>query len=151
MQDCGRCTLCCKLLRIESTNSIQGEFCQYCHPEKGCWIYEDRPEECRTFLCSYVQMEVVKPEMRPDRCGIVFEKVNDFLILGNTDGSVTDLSPLIIGQLDAFAREGISVVLQKFNPHQFQGYLAPGAKKEEIIQALEDKANDGSKLHRRPK
>lgn len=140
MQDCGNCTLCCKFPKIVTYNSTQGEYCEHCTPGVGCNIYESRPDECRLFLCAYAQMKVVKPEMRPDKCGMMFEKIGDKIIIGSTDGSITRLSPLLKKQVESFGKEGFTVVLQKFNPFKFLGMLAKGANKQEVLKALEDKA-----------
>jgi hypothetical protein len=51
---CGRCTLCCKLLRIDVFSKPRGIWCKHCDLGRGCRIYQSRPDECRTFLCNYL-------------------------------------------------------------------------------------------------
>ena len=74
MQKCGECTLCCKLLHIPETNSKPNEYCKYCEINKGCRVYDERPDGCREFQCAWLQMVNVHIDLRPDKCGVLFEK-----------------------------------------------------------------------------
>ena len=69
MKDCGECTLCCKLVDIEATQSIGGQWCKYCH--NGCTIHETKPIECLTTDCFW-RAEGWPNDLRPDRCDIIF-------------------------------------------------------------------------------
>jgi len=144
MMGCGKCTLCCKLLYIPETNSERGEYCEECIPTVRCKIYADRPMKCNIFQCVWLQMNRVHIDLRPDNCKVIFEKINDTLILGTIDGDLEDIPSLVRGQIESFRREGISVMLQQFDPHSWTCYLAAEADKDEIKKALEDKANDSS-------
>ena len=89
-------------------------------------------------------MNVVHQDLRPDNCGVIFEKITDTLILGTVDGKLAGISPLANGQIAAFVSEGFSVMMQQFNPHRWVCKMAKGVDKKEIKQALEDKADDSS-------
>lgn len=128
-------------------DSPYGEYCKKCSPGVGCTIHDSRPEPCKVFQCCYTQMERVNPVLRPDKCGVVFEKITDTLILGTTVDVITDISELIQGQIRSFVSEGISVMYQQFNPYKWTCFLVKGANKEKIISALRKKANDSSKLY----
>jgi len=54
-RECGNCSLCCKLVGLES-GKPSFAWCRYCHPNrlKACSIYEVRPEECRKFACLWL-------------------------------------------------------------------------------------------------
>ena len=39
----------------------------------GCAIYDDRPESCLTYQCVWLQDQVMPDDLRPDRCGVMFE------------------------------------------------------------------------------
>lgn len=147
MQECGGCTLCCKTTNVTYMNAPHGKYCEYCVPNVGCLIHDKRPEPCRIFQCVWSQMEKVHIDLRPDNCKVVFEKINDELILGTIDRSINDASPLIHRQIKSFGKEGISVVLQQLKPFRFIGYLVKNANKDEIVMALEEKANDSAKLY----
>lgn len=111
MQQCGKCTLCCKLLEIKETKSPVKQWCKYCDPVKGCTIYDVRPEECRTFFCTWVQMERVHPDLRPDRCHVVFEKISNTEILGNIDPDYR-MQKIVRRQVQSFKKEGFKVVMK---------------------------------------
>ena len=71
-RECGECTLCCILPPIPSMNSPAGEVCSACKNSK-CSIYKDRPQECKDFNCIWLLSPVLGEELRPDKCGTVFE------------------------------------------------------------------------------
>lgn len=147
IQDCGKCTLCCKLFSVPYMDSGYGEYCRECLPGVGCKIHSTRPTKCKVFQCCYSQMKVVHPDLRPDYLGVVFEKITDTLILGTIDGKLEDRSELVNRQVRYFVNEGISVMMQQHRPHKWYCLMVPGANKEEIIKALGDKHDDSSELH----
>jgi hypothetical protein len=65
LRTCGTCTLCCKLLRIESLRKPQGKWCESCAVGNGCGIYEARPTECRYFFCGYLTLHELDESWRP--------------------------------------------------------------------------------------
>lgn len=137
---CGSCTLCCDLLKIPEVDSDYGELCKHCDLNKGCKIYEDRPEACREFECCWLQMETVGIELRPDKCGVIFEKWADDIILATTRKGPT---PLVVGQIKSFMRENISVVMLDQRLKKKTYYLAEGHTKEYV----ENKINGSSVVH----
>ena len=147
MVECDGCTLCCKLSNVPYMSSPQGEYCLKCRPDVGCTIHKSRPEDCKIFQCAYSQMEKVNFYMRPDKCGIMFEKISDTLILGTIDGKIDEMSKFVKGQITSFGNEGISTMVQQFNTFKWVCFTVPGAKQNDIIRALEDKANDCAKLY----
>jgi len=147
MASCDGCTLCCKLTNVPYMGAPSGEYCNRCSPGEGCSIYDKAPAHCKKFRCAYIQMLKVNPALRPDRCGILLEKINDSLFLATADGELGHISNLAKGQIQSLNREGFSVMLQQVSPHKFVCFMVAGAKKNEISKALEDKANDCTKLH----
>ena len=137
MQNCGTCTLCCKLPQIPSVESPIGVYCKHCVPDVGCKIYHVRPEECREFQCMWSQMEYAGVEMRPDKCHIVFEKVTDNIIFGRLDDGYI-LSPLVLGQLHAFRNEGFSVLI--FRGEESICFLAEGHTEEYVRGVVNDRS-----------
>lgn len=105
---CGGCTLCCKVLDIEWMSSPRGEYCRHCEPEKGCQIHAERPEECRTFDCAWLQSDADE-DLRPDKIGCVFERIDDDLMLGTVDEG--ELSKVFLAQAGAFQEQGFSLVV----------------------------------------
>jgi uncharacterized cysteine cluster protein YcgN (CxxCxxCC family) len=141
--ECDGCTLCCKLLRIDETNSIPNEVCNYCEENTGCKIYNTRPEPCKIFECAWKQMKNAGDELRPDKCGVLFEKWSDYIMVGATDRY--NISPLIMGQINFFNKEGISVLFINHKKKSKTFFLATGHSKEFV----KGEINDSPKLHRR--
>jgi len=108
--ECGECTLCCTLLDIPWMDSKAGEPCKFC--DKGCTIHETKDERCSEYMCAYNQAEIASQKMRPDNCGVIFEKLEDDLMFGTINPEHKDFS-FMSGQIDSFLKEGINVVVSK--------------------------------------
>lgn len=111
IQDCGECNLCCKLLETHDVPSPIGEYCKLC-TDQGCSIYEERPNECREYQCMWTQMpkQYARIEMRPDQCGIIFDKQSDNVITARLEED-RKISQLVMGQIQSFMREGYSILV----------------------------------------
>lgn len=89
---CGTCTACCRVFAIaEMPKKKAGQWCEHCAIGKGCKVYDDRPETCRTFECLWLlsqgredPREQLPPDMRPDRCKVVFSPSTDPSIMAGT-------------------------------------------------------------------
>jgi len=125
---CGKCTLCCTLLPVPVLNKPAGMTCKHCHG--GCDIYETRGDECRGFQCAYNQAEKARIELRPDHCGVIFEKLSDRLFYGTARDD--ELSEVAMSQIRYFMHTGFSVIIKKTL------YLAPGHN----VKDIEDDFND---------
>lgn len=68
---CGTCTLCCKVLGVESVGKEKGQWCAHCRVGKGCSIYADRPDDCRAFNCVYVASEALGEHWFPARAKMI--------------------------------------------------------------------------------
>jgi hypothetical protein len=76
MKPCDGCALCCKVLAVPE---IDKPACVWCkklerigeHTAR-CGIHPERPDACRTFQCLWTLDLKMQPELRPDRCGVVF-------------------------------------------------------------------------------
>jgi len=79
-RQCGTCTLCCKVMGIGALNKPAGQWCQHCTPGKGCTIYDERPEECRTFSCDWLRNEALGPEWQPEKSKIVMTSTDGKII-----------------------------------------------------------------------
>ena len=131
--ECGNCTVCCKDLNIPETNSKEGEICQHCDWGIGCKIYSERPEACKVFECCWKQMQHAHIDLRPDKCGVCFEKYSDKVIVGSTENK---LSKLILGQIGFFQKEGISVLIVNMKKKERYFYLAEGHTIESVVEDI---------------
>ena len=107
---CGECTLCCTLLPIEWLDKPAGETCVHC--DGGCLIHDTKHHECASFECSWLQSNVDNPDLRPDRCGVIFEKSGDGEFFGTVvpGGKVTQMAR---SQMQNFVAQGYSVRLSE--------------------------------------
>lgn len=111
MRECGECTMCCKLLPVVELDKPAGVMCDHCVGRSSCGIYSERPQDCKTFECMYYQMENVSTDLRPDKCGVIFEKLNDTLILGTGDPDRKEFPKYLNKQISLFTEDGYSVIM----------------------------------------
>jgi len=72
---CGDCTMCCKLIGVgPPLDKPMNRWCEHCDIGKGCKIYSDRPEECKTFYCGW---KYGIGETRPDKSKVVIGIVDE--------------------------------------------------------------------------
>ena len=72
MKICGDCAVCCYHCNVPEMKSPAGEMCSK-NTGTGCSIYESRPDVCKPFECLWLSQEQIPDELRPDRCGVMFE------------------------------------------------------------------------------
>jgi hypothetical protein len=68
-RECGECTLCCKLMGVGELKKPAGTWCTHC--TGGCSIYETRPQECRDFVCAWLESHALDERWKPSRCKFV--------------------------------------------------------------------------------
>lgn len=141
--ECGECTLCCKLLNIPWMDSQAGELCRECDENKGCKIYDKAPKKCLEFHCAYNQMEKASIDLRPDKCNVIFERINDVFV-GTVDPDKNYFQDIVEGQINSLLNEGFSIIL--FNRKEPKPIIIPSDKhtKEEawnIVQMEVSKLN----------
>jgi len=136
---CGECTLCCELFPVPAVNKKANELCKYCVLKKGCSIYNHRPKGCLGFDCAWLQMKKkgLNPsvELRPDKCKVIFEKINDKLFFGTQDTRY-DLTDAAKGQINSFVKQGFSVILSFNQVHRY--HLAKNHTIEQVNKWLDN-------------
>lgn len=127
--ECDGCTICCDLLPVPVLNKASYIRCVHCKLSK-CMIHDHKPDYCTSYDCMYSQSEKLPVSLRPDKCGIVFEKVNDKLILSIQH---PDMQPTVMAtnQANEFVKQGFSVAIKK-KDNRMQIFLAKGHKAKEI-------------------
>jgi len=70
-RECGGCTLCCSVLRVDELPKLGGVACAKLEPG-GCGIYATRPAVCRGYRCMWLQGGLDEGD-RPDRLGAVID------------------------------------------------------------------------------
>ena len=127
---CAECTICCKYLPVPWMNSPAGEYCIECEPGVGCKIEATKPAGCVAFACMYNQMISCSPDFRPDRCGVIFEKISTTLIFGT---AITNTSSMLLSQLIDFRRQGYSVVLDHFDERRLSIFNVAGRTPDDVF------------------
>ncbi|MFN0219038.1 MAG: hypothetical protein ACKVP4_09520 [Hyphomicrobium sp.] len=70
-RSCDDCTMCCKLLAVESIEKPRAVWCPHCNQRRGCRIYDARPGECRAFYCGYRRIDTVDERWKPSKSKFV--------------------------------------------------------------------------------
>ena len=78
-RDCGDCTICCEYLKVDipQLQKPAGMRCPNCIINKGCAIYETRPQLCRDWLSGWRVARAFGDEWRPDLSGVLVEFEDD--------------------------------------------------------------------------
>jgi hypothetical protein len=76
-KSCGECTLCCKVMAIETLAKPAGSWCTHCRPGQGCLIYTARPAECRDYGCLWLLDERLGPQWKPSKSKLVLTTSED--------------------------------------------------------------------------
>ena len=117
-RDCGECMVCCKYLYINTPGLKKPAdvLCSNCIINRGCSIYETRPNTCRTWHCLWRRTETMPEEMRPDKSNALFSLKISFeprhifenayiVCMTLTDPSVFD-TPAVSAAIDRFIQDG---------------------------------------------
>lgn len=70
-RQCGDCTLCCKVMAIETLAKPASLWCPHCSPGHGCAIYAGRPDECASFSCLWLVNDLLDQRWKPSRSKLV--------------------------------------------------------------------------------
>lgn len=115
-------------------DSPAGEQCKHA-TEEGCSLWPNLPPGCKAFACMYRNADKVSVALKPDSCGVMFEQVDPKIVLG-TMGTV--LTKLVVGQIRAFNRIGLSVVLSMPGKRVKPVYSAPGVEQQDVTDRIEE-------------
>ncbi|MGQ0457850.1 MAG: hypothetical protein ACT4OU_12410 [Hyphomicrobium sp.] len=76
-RSCDDCTMCCKLLAVESIEKPRAAWCPHCNQKRGCRIYADRPGECGAFYCGYRRISGIDERWKPSKSKLVINYEED--------------------------------------------------------------------------
>jgi len=152
-RECGECSLCCKVVEIEETESPRNEWCKHCDPGKaGCTIHSERPDSCRNCDCLWLQ-GMFDDEHKPDKTGVVFFlwdasaiahlclETNGKLIVGYPDGEVLERQEAI-NQIGRIAQHNL-VMLADIGIWTLFGPDHLAREAEPILQKIANKRGVG--------
>lgn len=67
---CGTCDMCCTAMSVPELDKPNGVRCDHLTRDGRCGIYEDRPESCRIFRCTWLR-GLGPYDTRPNNTGAV--------------------------------------------------------------------------------
>ena len=84
-RECGDCNMCCQGFlpgNIHGYQMTRGIPCHFAKNDSegcgGCTIYEDRPKECRDYVCVWKTSPQVIPQwMQPNKSGVILSARED--------------------------------------------------------------------------
>jgi len=127
---CGTCTFCCQAPIIPELKKPLGVMCQHCDGQR-CKIYDHRPASCQNFWCVWAQKEGLDPNLRPDRCGVMFEKLrgaNIYLAIVSPDTpDAWQQNNLVLDGIHGLLRNG-AIVIIVIGPNTKKHLLLPEGK-----------------------
>jgi hypothetical protein len=89
-KSCGSCTKCCKVLAIPELKKRPWDECPHVAPGLGCKIYSQRPGCCRKFICGWLLDPNMGPDLKPEKCHVVFYQQNEQNIVAVCDADHPD-------------------------------------------------------------
>lgn len=108
---------CCITFGIDDAHSPPNKTCKFCDLENsGCTVYAARPLACKNFECFYYKAERIDEQVRPDKCKIIFEKLDCGIILGTRHPEFmgTWQQPEVQRLIKSFTNAGYPVVITSF-------------------------------------
>lgn len=108
IKQCDGCTACCYAFYVKHLNKPPNTICKHCN--NGCEIHDNLHYECSSFNCSYIQSNVDNDKLRPDKCGVIFEMLenNTFLATLVKGTKVTDIAKK---QMQSLKDQGYKVMI----------------------------------------
>jgi len=71
MRSCGPCSACCGVIAVHALEKPEWKKCP--HQAEGCTIYQEQPEPCRKYRCSWLSGDLQEKE-RPDLVGVIVDQ-----------------------------------------------------------------------------
>ena len=133
MKECGDCTLCCLLLPVPGVKEGINTNCKFC--THHCTIHEKRPDICRTFDCEWKLKNDMSEELKPNRCNVIFEYINENSVLCLVhfiDLEAWKREP-VMNHIKKLNSEGISVAISSYTSEPNRFMLADGHTEEHIF------------------
>ena len=140
-RECGPCTECCEgwlNMDINGTHIHAGHPCPNLSA-KGCSTYEDRPEVCRGYACSWLKNDLDLPEwLRPDNSRVIVQQLPRVAVITAIPGgkkvpprALNHLKKLADTRRSALVYYGRSKENGKFSTEmKASSYAPPGCQSE---------------------
>lgn len=108
-KQCGTCSLCCKVYRIDEIAKPAGQWCGHCKPGRGCGIWGQHPAQCRAFACMWLSEAWLGPEWYPQTAKMVLTMNPQRWLLVEVDSGSPKawMREPYLGHLRRFAAAGL--------------------------------------------
>lgn len=63
--------MCCKVIGVPVIGKPRGQWCKHCDADKGCAVYQARPDACRIYSCRFLVDPELDETWRPCQSGLV--------------------------------------------------------------------------------
>jgi hypothetical protein len=141
--------MCCLVLPVPWLNKPPGVWCPNCDIGVGCKIWDSilitggLPEECKEFTCVYNQVDC-SLDLRPDKCKIIFEKVDDSLFLGTMHPHYNEAykKRIVQKEIMTLLKRGFSVVVNSFTIEKPIIFAAKGQHASEVWSSLQAQSKE---------
>jgi len=84
--------------------------------QTGCSVYPHRPKACRSWSCLWLTNPAWAEELRPDRCGVVFDPVIDIVKIRDKEYPAQQ-AWVMSGHEDAWSTPPVSTVIRAILDH----------------------------------
>jgi uncharacterized protein len=71
--------MCCKLPKIDAMEKPANQWCRMCSTRRSCDAWDERPQQCRSFFCHWMENPGLNDEWRPSKAR--------FMLMGKDDGA----------------------------------------------------------------
>ena len=146
MKECGDCTLCCLLLPVPGVKEGINTNCRFC--THHCTIYNNnRPTICSTFDCEWLLKENMSDELKPNKCNVIFEYINEdsVLCLVHFDDLNAWKKETVMNHIKKLNSDNISVFISSFTSEPKRYMLANGHTEEYIFKGIIDELKEINK------
>lgn len=135
-RDCDGCTACCEFppIRTKQLKKPANTLCPHCAEDRGCTVYDVRPDVCRGFYCGWFFLLDLTPAWHPNSSGVVIRSEqfeNDsvtLLILRLTSFLVSED---FAGMVGTWVEQGVGVEFERVGP---PGHLPAKMRMNELLE-----------------
>lgn len=137
-RQCGDCMVCCEYMPISTKGLIKPAqtLCPHVVVNRGCSIYETRPNVCRTWHCLWRRDAAMPDELRPDKSRMIFS-----LIVHEDERSLFEQAHITCIAMESKADYQVPLVAQTIQRYIDEGelpvWLSFGGGKELVYPDLE--------------
>lgn len=143
---CGKCTACCTVIGVSSLEKPPNSVCEH-ECGKGCRIYTERPEQCASYTCLWLE-GWLESRHKPHRFGLIFDRM-----LKGEGGDVWDEIPFVVVRPvrpNAHKSREARVVLEGLSKRMIVMLLLPGTRKlsgpKDLLDQLMTRVGGGNEL-----